>query len=239
MCTSITLKSKDNLSLLARTMDFSFELEPSMVVIPRKHLLNFSNLKPLDNHYAFIGLGKHIDNNYVFADGLNEHGLSAAVLYFEGYAKYNENKDTDKINLAPFEVLTYILATCKDLLEVKENFEKHINVVNQILTLIGSTPPLHWVFNDIEGNSIIIEPLETGIKIHDNKLGILANSPDLDWHLTNVRNYIGIQQKQVEPLTINGLTFKPFGQGSGTSGIPGDYTPPSRFLRAYIINYLH
>lgn len=60
----------------------------------------------------------------------------------------------------------------------------------------------------------------------------MANSPDLDWHLTNVRNYIGLTQHHVEPLTINGLTFKQFGQGSGPFGIPGDSTPPARFLRA-------
>ncbi len=34
---------------------------------------------------------------------------------------------------------------------------------------------------------------------------------------------------------MGGLTLSAFGQGSGTVGLPGDYTPPSRFVRAVFL----
>ena len=36
----------------------------------------------------------------------------------------------------------------------------------------------------------------------------------------------------VTPVKLGPIEFKPFGQGSGMLGLPGDFTPPSRFVRA-------
>ena len=41
------------------------------------------------------------------------------------------------------------------------------------------------------------------------------------------------------PQEIQGFTVTPFGEGSGCLGLPGDYTPPSRFVRlAYLRNLI-
>jgi len=61
---------------------------------------------------------------------------------------------------------------------------------------------------------------------------VLTNSPSFDWHLTNLRNYVKLSAHDAPLLTVNGQTFGPLGQGSGLLGIPGDPTPPSRFIRA-------
>lgn len=229
MCTSIVLKSKDENVLLARTMDFSFELEPEMRVFPRHYPLKFDVATSLDKHYAFMGLSKDIGNIYI-ADGVNEHGLSCAALYFEGYAKYSDNYDSNRINVAPHEVVMWMLATCKHIDDVVDTFQK-IEIVNHKMDFLGVVPPLHWVFLDESGSSLIFEIVESGLNIHDNNLGILTNSPDYVWHMTNVRSYIGLDPQQVEARTIYGEEFKPFGQGSGTFGLPGDFTPPSRFIK--------
>lgn len=151
MCTSVKMRSIDNISLLARTMDFSFELDPSMVIVPKNHPISFFKTPALKTHHAFMGLSKNINDGYVFADGVNEFGLSGAVLYFEGYASYNDKTVNGKINLAPYEVLSYIFSTCKTTEDVKEAFTK-INLVDIKLDFIGSTPPFHWVFLDNKGN---------------------------------------------------------------------------------------
>ena len=228
MCTHINLKSSGNDVVSARTMDFSFELEPTMIIVPRKYPMKFNNIGIIESHYGFLGLGKDIDG-YKFADGVNECGLSCAALYFEGYASYNEKIEA-KDNLASHELLHFILAKCKDVEESIETLNE-LNIVNDKLDFIGRAAPLHWIISDKTGRSIIVEPLESGLKIHENNIGVLTNSPDLDWHLTNLRNYIGLNTKQVKPREIGGLTFNPFGQGSATFGLPGDYTPPSRFVR--------
>ena len=64
-------------------------------------------------------------------------------------------------------------------------------------------------------------------------MGVLTNSPGLDWHLTNLRNYIGLTAQNVPSIQLGGNFALPqFGQGTGLFGLPGDSTPPSRFVRA-------
>lgn len=229
MCTCITLSSEDKKHLLARTMDFSFELDAEMGVFARNVKLNFALTNSLNNHYAFLGLTKDV-GNYYLADGLNEFGLSAAALYFEGYAKYIDKTSATKEMIAPHEIVMWMLAKCKNVKEVLEEFNA-IDVVDEKISFLGVTTPLHWVFADSSGESVVVEIVSSGMNVYENKLGILTNSPDYNWHLTNVRNYIGLDQRQVSPREMFGMNFTPFGQGSGTFGLPGDFTPPSRFIK--------
>lgn len=230
MCTHIVLKNKNSKLLSARTMDFSLELNPLALVFPRNYSVDFIYENPMNNHFAFSGLGKDV-GKYYLADGINEHGLSCAALYFEGYAKYNEDCDKQKINLAPQEFLHWILASSKNVEDVIKNIQ-NINIVSYVLEFIAKAAPLHWVITDATGKSIIVEPLDGELVVEENKVGVLTNSPDLNWHYTNMRNYIALDINQLNPRKINDLTLQPFGQGSGSFGLPGDYTPPSRFVRA-------
>jgi choloylglycine hydrolase len=50
--------------------------------------------------------------------------------------------------------------------------------------------------------------------------------------LTNLRNYINLSAVSLPTMRLGELNFAPIGAGSGFLGIPGDYTPPSRFVRA-------
>jgi choloylglycine hydrolase len=61
----------------------------------------------------------------------------------------------------------------------------------------------------------------------------MTNSPNYDWHLLNLRNYSNLTPWGA-PATrnIDGVSLAPFGSGSGMLGLPGDFTPPSRFIRA-------
>lgn len=228
MCTSITLKSKDNNYLLARTMDFSFDLDPVMTLFPRNFKLDFKEAT-LNSHYAFFGLAKDV-GSYYLADGLNEYGLSVAALYFEGYAKYKDSSDDNTVGIASYELVMWLLAKCQSVDEVISEFN-NITVVNELMGFLGVVPPLHWIVSDKEGNSLVIEIVNEEVIFYHNSIGVLTNSPDYNWHLTNLRSYIGLDPNQVSSRTIYGVEFKPFGQGSGTFGLPGDFTPPSRFVR--------
>lgn len=229
MCTSVILKSAEDLVLFSRTMDFSFSLEPEMGIFPRNYPLNFTFKDPVTTHYSFAGLTKNL-GNYIVADGVNEKGMVAATLYFEGFASYDEEPTEGKDNITPIEFVNWVLAsyaTVDELLAAVDN----IRLVSSFVSFIGAVPPLHFVFVDKSGKSIILEPMADGFHIHPNNLGVMANAPDYGWHLTNVRNYINLDPKQVESRVIFGEKFAPFGQGSGTFGLPGDYTSPSRFIR--------
>ena len=230
MCTGINLIDKNENVLFARTMDFSFELDPVMGIVPRNYELNFTYGSSLKKHYAFQGLTKNL-GTYVWADGINEHGFIGATLYFEGYAKYNDSvKEGNAINLAPFEFVNWALACYTSVEALLEDISR-INIINTKIDFLGGVPPLHYVFTDITGRSIVVEPVDGVLRVHENVAGVLTNAPDYSWHITNLRNYIGIKSKQEQPLEYNDKVLRPFGQGSGTFGLPGDFTPPSRFVR--------
>ena len=70
------------------------------------------------------------------------------------------------------------------------------------------------------------------MKVFDAPLGVVTNAPAYDWHLTNLRNYVNLSVTSVPPLDLDGLKLSQLGQGAGMHGLPGDFTPPSRFVRA-------
>ena len=53
------------------------------------------------------------------------------------------------------------------------------------------------------------------------------NSPEYGWHLTNLRNYLGLSGAPKLPVTLDGRSFAPLGGGSGLMGLHGDFTPRS------------
>lgn len=50
--------------------------------------------------------------------------------------------------------------------------------------------------------------------------------------MTNLRNYLNFSLVNVPPVQIGSVKLDGFGQGTGMLGLPGDFTPPSRFVRA-------
>lgn len=231
MCTSLTLMTTNQINTLARTMDFAFLLDPELICVPRKFLLESEvDQTPRAVKYAMMGIGRNL-GTYLFADGLNEAGLACASLYFPGYAEYSDAVIPGRINLAPHEIVGWLLTNFATLEEVKAGILQ-LNIVSTPLKMMNVITPLHWIITDKTGRTLVIEPMKEGIVIHDNPLGVMTNSPDFNWHLTNIRNYIGVSPNKTGSIQLNGLTFSPFGGGSGSVGLPGDYTPPSRFLRA-------
>ncbi len=68
----------------------------------------------------------------------------------------------------------------------------------------------------------------------DNKVGAMTNSPELrlaSSQFAQLREPAG-RWARAPSRNINGVSLAPFGAGSGMLGLPGDFTPPSRFIRA-------
>jgi choloylglycine hydrolase len=130
----------------------------------------------------------------------------------------------------------WILTSFASVDEVRKAVESGEAVVAPTL-LPGWPPqvqPFHWVVYDKSGKSLVIEPLKGKLVVSDNPVGTLTNSPSFDWHMTNLRNYISLSPRDVPPVTIDKTTLQAFGMGAGLYGLPGDFTPPSRFVRATI-----
>ena len=174
-------------------------------------------------------------------DGMNEAGLNAGALFFPGFAKYQEVKadelattvsNVDLVNYI-LSNFNYILSNFKTVDEVRQAMPK-IRVVRnaEIEKEFGTPLPLHHIVSDATGASIVIEYIDGQLSVTDNKVGAMTNSPGYDWHLLNLRNYANLQPQAAAPRTIDGVSLAPFGAGSGMLGLPGDFTPPSRFVRA-------
>lgn len=231
MCTALIYQSQDKTNFLARTMDFAFELEANPVYLPKGY-----NVKSevggditFENKYALLGAGRKLEE-YFFADGLNEKGLSICALYFSDYAEYNPSEEIGKINIAPHEFVTWVLGNIASVEEFKKQAE-NINVVAVKIDLLGIVVPLHWIISDKTGASVIVEITKNGMAIYDNEARVMTNSPEYPWHLANLNHYSFLTNK-VTPAS-HFYNFKPdAGElGNGSLGLPGDYTSESRFIR--------
>ncbi|WP_349392931.1 linear amide C-N hydrolase, partial [Clostridium perfringens] len=62
-------------------------------------------------------------------------------------------------------------------------------------------------------------------------IGVLTNSPTFDWHVTNLNQYISMKYNQIPEFKLGDQSLTALGQGTGLVGLPGDFTPASRFIR--------
>jgi len=186
---------------------------------------------------------KHLGDGVktILVDGVNEKGLAGGMLYFPSFAKYQaaDTAPPASTKLAPWEFLTWALTTCQDVNEVKENLNKVIVVGEKDeLEKLEEKLPVHYTLHDKSGNSIVIEPMEGGLVVHDNPLGVMTNSPPFQWHQTNLRNYLTLSNVTPSQKTLRlshnakDVVLEPLGQGAGMFGLPGDSSSPSRFVRA-------
>lgn len=70
-----------------------------------------------------------------------------------------------------------------------------------------------------------------GLAITTNPVGVLTNEPPFTWHLSNIANHVNLKATDTG---ASPLTAPQTGHGSGMLGLPGDSTPPSRFIRALL-----
>lgn len=128
MCTAASYKTLN--TYFGRTLDYEMSYGEKITITPRNYPFNFRHIGINNNHFAIIGMA-HISNNYpMYYDAMNEYGLGMAGLNFVGNAYYNEVEE-NKVNVAQYELISYILSTCKNVSEAEETI-KNINVVSSL-----------------------------------------------------------------------------------------------------------
>lgn len=235
----MTLRSQSNEVFFGRTMDFSHDIIPKLYVIPNSYVWNNSlNNKQMNDTYRFIGLGQELDGMFGLFDGVNEKGFAAAALYFAGYAEYTSAFQNATEPIASVDFLHYILGSCTSVKELPAILN-NITIVGIPDPVTNTIAPLHWIATDRSGACVIIEPTSRGLELLDNPIGVMSNSPDFHWHLTNLRNYISSSPTQTEEVFWDNTPLTPFGQAGGTTTLPGGFTSPERFVRvAYLKSHI-
>ncbi|MBE6536308.1 MAG: choloylglycine hydrolase family protein [Ruminococcaceae bacterium] len=220
MCTAIAMNF-DGL-YFGRTMDIEFEFDGRIVTAPRRFLFSEKNAEGLSIHYAVTGMARVVDGYPLFADAFNEAGLCMAALSFPQTAKYFDTTSAFSINLSPFELIPHVLGKCASVKEAREELAR-VRIVDVPFSKDVPNTPLHWIVSDKSG-SIAVEPTDKGLIIYDNKTGVLTNDPPFPFHEKNARFYSHLTS---ESFMENGI-----GYGTGAVGLPGDWSSPSRFVKA-------
>lgn len=205
MCTAISKSG-----YFGRTLDLEGSRGEEAVIMPRRFPVRFLREVNMALHPAIIGCALVNEGLPLWFDAVNEYGLAAAGLNFPEYATYLEPK-SDKINLASFELIPFVLSKCRNLCEAAELL-KHCNVTPDSVSPNLPTTPLHWMIADREG-CIAVEPTRGGLIVYNNPFGVLTNSPPFPVHRDNV-----MLNPRLTP--------------SSAEGLPGDWSSESRFLRA-------
>jgi len=242
-CTGIMLKAQDGSTVYGRTNEWgAFDLNSRVAIVPQGH--RFVGLTPDGPDgkrwvakYGFVALD--MMGRDVFNDGMNDTGLTAGLFYhpgFAGYAKYDPAKASDTISAQ--DMVAYILSQFATIAQVKSALPK-VRVVPVKEKAINKPVEAHWMVTEPSGKSIVIEYKDGRPRIFDNPLGVITNAPTFDWHMTNLRNYVNLSAVALPSKKIADLDLSPLGAGSGMIGLPGDFTPPSRFVRAVAWSQSH
>lgn len=221
MCTSIALRRSRN--LFGRNMDIDYSFGECAVNIPRNFPLNFKKAGILEKHYAFIGTAAVADGFPLYAEAMNENGLYIAALKFPENAYYNENETKGRINLAPYEIIPYLLAECRNLSEIRAVLSE-TDIISLPFSENLPLSPLHWHIADKSG-SLVLEKTTDGMKVYENPADVLTNNPPFPFHMENRIHYMNLSP--CNPANSGGKML-----GLGTAGLCGDFTPASRFARA-------
>lgn len=256
MCTDLRLVRLADRHVSARTLDFAYELGSRVQVVPRGQQWSATETAAghapkltWTNSLGFVGMDA-FGFDWAICDGLNEAGLSVGTLWLPETKLPTDPPDdpsapaVDFINLA-----SWLLGTCRTVADVRAALDT-VQIWNApvrrlwpagqpvpdlVKPLLDYAFTEHLSIHDRHGGDIVVEFIDGKTKIYDNVIGVLTNSPTYDWHLTNLRNYVGLTNVEAKPLNLMGMPVVPTGNGTGLLGLPGDVTPPSRFVRATVL----
>lgn len=235
-CTGIILSAEDGAIVPARTLEFSFDIQSNIYAVPAGTEIETLALDADESGFTFIAkygfLGANAFDFPVVFDGVNTEGLYFGAFYFATEAVFGEVADDNRDRAVSSDELgNWVLGQFATVEEVRAALPK-IEVVGTYVDVIDGFAPFHYLIVDASGAAIVVEYTARGLAIHDNPVNAITNDPTFDWHLTNLSNYIGLQAENRETITVGDLTLSTFGQGSGMIGLPGDFSSPSRFVRA-------
>jgi len=173
------------------------------------------------------------------SDGINEAGLTVSEhtlrqsVYADAAAPAPAG--TSRVCFAAFTA--WLLGNVATVRELREEVLPRLRVVGPVVPL-PSGDLLHWTIDD-EREHVVLEYLDGEMRLHNNTVGAFTNDPDFTWHLRNLNNFANLSPdwpKGGERITVQsevGALPHAVGHGFNLLGLPGDASPPSRFVRLF------
>ena len=238
-CTGIALKAEDGSRIVARTVEWANEpMNCGYAIVPRGHMQQSFTPEGVTGlefqaKYGYVGI--YTDYEQFVVEGVNEAGLSAGLFFFPGFGEYPQfEKNSRKRSICDLQFVSWVLSQFSSIEQLKEGIG-NVRVIS-IDSRIGT---VHWRFSEPGGRIVVLEFKQGEPVFYENPVGTFTNAPGFEFHMTNLRNYVNLHSgavgnqalgQGVNPDVAVGLA--PLGGGSGFLGLPGDFTPPSRFVRA-------
>ncbi len=236
-CTDFQVKAEDSSIVIGRSMEFALEIGSDIVTFPRGE--EITSMTPEGNKglswkskYGFLGING-LGLKRAAVDGMNEAGLAVEFLWFPG-SVYDKAKGNDFVAIT--ELGLWLLGNFATVDEVKNAIADR-PIVGVYIPQLRQVPGFHVAVHDARGKNLVIEFINGEKKIYDNPIGVMTNRPTFDWHLANLRNYLNLTPVDKKSQTIAGVDVEASGSGNGWLGLPGDWMPPSRFVRT--VKLLH
>ena len=217
----------------ARTIEgAALKLFSEYVIIPRGYEMqsytpNAKNGLKFKAKYGVVGLC--VVQKEFIAEGMNEAGLSTGLFFFPNYGSYlpyNPN-EADR-SVGDLQLNAWMLSQFATVDEVKEAITSgQVRVVG-----LDAGSVVHYRIGDKSGRQVVLEFIDGEPHFYENTVGVITNSPGFPWHLANLNNYVNLFPGSAPNQLLGQQALSPFGGNSGMLGLPGDATPPSRFVRA-------
>ena len=232
-CTGISLKALDGSRVVARTVEWAATpMQCGYAVVPRGHVQQSytptgENGLKYKSVYGYVGI--YTEYEPFVVEGVNEAGLSAGLCFFPGYGDYKAyNSSRNDVTLCDMQFVSWVLSQFSTIDQMKDALEDL-----DLVTLDHRIGAVHWRIAEPNGRMVVLEVVNGVPNFYENTLGVLTNAPGFKWHMTNLNNYINIAPGTADDKTIKqGIVLKSLGHGSDNLGLPGDFTSPSRFVRA-------
>lgn len=207
MCTAISLPG----GFFGRTLDLHQSPGERVCRLERGQKLPLRCAEAAVVRSSILGMAHESKGTPLFYDAMNEHGLAMAALRFPDLCAYHAPQE-GKVNLAPFELIPYVLSSCASLMEAKALLSR-VSLADVAFSPALPNTPLHFMLADSQG-SLVVESTADGLHLYDNPAGVMTNSPDFPWH--------------VQHLSLR--AHRP--GGDCAAALPGDVSSASRFVRA-------
>lgn len=233
-CTDFRVTAKDGTVLVTRSMEYAVDMKANLRTSLRGRVYNTvaPDGKP--------GMSWTARNGYIFLDafntdftidGMNEKGLSFEALYLPNLAQYQTVPMGHNAQALPYLNLGDWILSSFDTVDQVRSALVNVYVFPQKVANMGDMIfPLHFSIFDASGKGIVVEYVGGKLNVYDH-LGVMTNSPTYDWHITNMANYVHLAPVNPPDVIASGITFAANGQGFGMIGMPGDISPPSRFIK--------
>lgn len=171
---------------------------------------------------------------WFMSDGMNEAGFTISVHTLRE-SVYQRPSVFEK-NMLDIDLIPDLLRNCASVEEGLRYLEDRRVVGPSSMGLGG-----HWALADAGGRSVVLEYLRGERVVWENTPRVMTNDPPLDWHWRNLNNFANLDYTwpaQNEFLSVEtdvGTVPRPTGHGLNLGALPGDGSPPSRYVQLFYL----